>query len=48
MIKAILDSGCTSTVCGESWLDCYMKSFDSDEVNGINNTDRNTIFRFGD
>ena len=27
---AVLDSGCTKTVCGETWLNCYLETF-SDE-----------------
>ena len=48
MNKAILDSGCTSTVCGEIWLQNMIDSLpDCDKKKVIENKS-NKIFRFGD
>ena len=30
---AVLDCGCTSTVCGKDWLDCYVDTLDLREKN---------------
>ncbi len=45
---AILDSGCTQTVCGRSWLDVYRGSL-SDEMNSRLVLEESCrIFKFGD
>ena len=31
LILAVLDSGCTKTVCGEEWLKCYVDSLSEEE-----------------
>ena len=30
---AVLDSGCTRTVCGKVWLNCYLDTLTDDEKN---------------
>ena len=46
--SAILDTGCSSTVCGEEWLECYMETLsDKDKANMVHE-DTNTTFKFGD
>ena len=46
--SAILDSGCTSNVCGQSWLECYINGLDADEKKCIIETRSDTNFKFGD
>ena len=43
----VLDSGCTQTVCGEMWLQCYKDSLSDAEQNSITEVPSNTSFRFG-
>ena len=45
---AILDSACTSTVCGIDWLKSYTETLSEEEVNQIVEEDSKTSFRFGD
>ena len=28
---AVIDSGCTKTVCGQEWLDCYLQSLSNED-----------------
>ena len=44
---AILDSACTSTVCGETWLKCFLDSMDKDNRKRIKEFESSTTFRFG-
>ena len=44
---AILDSACTSTVCGQSWLKCYLDSLDDLDRNKVKSSDGIKIFKFG-
>ena len=45
---ALLDSGCTKTVCGSFWLQCYKNSLDEkDQVNIVYEPSIRT-FKFGD
>ena len=45
---AVLDSACTSTVCGNDWLQSYMHALSEKEVLKVTEEDSNTTFRFGD
>ena len=45
---AVLDSGCTKTVCGEQWLNCYIDSLSETEKKTMKRFKSNTEFRFGD
>ena len=45
---AILDSGCTSTVCGETWLTTYLDTLSNNELNKVTEHSSNKHFRFGD
>ena len=45
---AILDSACSSTVCGNDWLQSYIHSLSEKEVLKVTEKDSNTTFRFGD
>lgn len=44
---AILDSGCTRTVSGERWLNCYYESLDDDMRRCVSEEKSSAIFRFG-
>ena len=45
---ALLDSGCTKTVCGETWLQHYLHSLSFDEYKQIETSKSNSSFKFGD
>lgn len=45
---AVLDSGCTATVCGVDWLECFVNSLDSSSLNLVTESESNTWFKFGD
>lgn len=45
---AVLDSGCSKTVCGESWLKEYLETLSDNELNHVTESQSNTIFKFGD
>ena len=44
---AVLDSACSSTVCGQSWIDNYIDSLDSDERGKVLRTPSEKVFKFG-
>ena len=44
---AVLDSGCTSNVCGKAWLDCYFDSLTSQERNKVVENEGKKMFKFG-
>ena len=48
MTKAILDSGCTSTVCGEAWLQNMIDSLSEPDKQRVIENKSNKVFRFGD
>ena len=45
---AVLDSGCTKTVCGQEWLKCYIKSLCDYDRKKIQELTSETEFTFGD
>ena len=45
---ALLDPGCTKTVCGETWLQHYSHSLSFDEYKQIQTSKCNSSFKFGD
>lgn len=45
---AILDSGCTRTVCGDKWLDTYLDTLSISERKSVFSTSSRYRFRFGD
>ena len=45
---AVLDSGCTKTVCGEEWLRCYIDTLSEIKQKEILSVKSNTEFKFGD
>ena len=44
---AVLDTACSSTVCGENWLSMYFASLDNDSQNNIKKQDGTRMFKFG-
>lgn len=45
---AVLDSGCTKTVCGDKWLENYINSLSEEEAMTITESTSGSVFRFGD
>ena len=45
---AVLDSGCTQTVCGKTWLNVYYQSLDKKERDAVHLEESERTFRFGD
>ena len=46
--SAVLDSGATNTVAGETWFNCFLSSLDNDQKCKVRNHEGNNIYRFGD
>jgi hypothetical protein len=44
---AVLDSGCSSTVCGQNWMDCYIESLNAEDKEKITLSDGVKVFKFG-
>ena len=44
---AVLDSACSSTVCGITWLNSYLDSLDDTDLNKITYKDGHRVFKFG-
>ena len=42
---AVLDSGCTQTVCGRQWLECYRDSLSNEDI--IEEKPSTAAFKFG-
>ena len=45
---AVLDSGCTDTVCGEEWLSSFMQSLSPEARKTVKEYPSEKLFRFGD
>ena len=45
--SAVLDSGCTASVAGQSWVDCYLQTLNDDQQANINIQPSNRLFKFG-
>ena len=45
--KAIIDTGCSKTVCGELWLEMYLESLSKGDRN-IFSKNSTCKFKFGD
>ena len=45
---AILDSGCTKTVCGNTWLECFIETLSNEEKELLTTEPSLTYFIFGD
>ena len=44
----LLDSGCTRTVTGKSWLNAYIESLPDDDKQSVKYSEDKSKFRFGD
>ena len=44
---AVLDSGCTKNVCGETWLKCYLDTLDEMDLKQVKYQQSSTSFKFG-
>ena len=44
---AVLDSGCTKTVCGEKWLTQYLELLPEDDKKQVTERKSDASFRFG-
>jgi len=44
---AVLDSACSSTVCGETWLNSYIMSLPADEQAKVKTNESPRVFKFG-
>ena len=44
--STVLDSACTSTVAGETWMKCYMDSFDTIIRDKVTEQPSDTLFKF--
>ena len=44
---AILDSACTSTVCGKKWIEAYKKSLNDEDLKKIIEVEGKKVFNFG-
>ena len=46
--KAVIDSGCTKTCCGQEWYDAYKQTLTDEEISSIKGKESSAVFRFGD
>lgn len=46
--NAVLDSGCSRTVCGVGWFDCFLETLSDAERNKVVYEATNSTFKFGD
>ena len=44
---AVLDSACSSTVCGDKWINNYIQSLDSIDKTKVKQKDGHGVFKFG-
>ena len=44
---AVLDSGCTKAVCSKTWLNSYLESLSSEELDNVKCEPSETVFKFG-
>ncbi len=44
---AVLDSACSSTVCGSSWMKTYMESLDQTDRQKVCQSEGQRVFKFG-
>ncbi len=45
--SAVLDSGCSSTVTGETWMKCYLDTLSEDKLKQVIHCESDTMFKFG-
>ena len=44
---AVIDSGCSKTVAGITWLNCFLETLNDDELLNIRRKESNQTFKFG-
>ena len=44
---AVLDSACSSTVCGDNWVNSYIESLDKDDKAKVKQSAGQKVFKFG-
>ena len=44
---AVIDSGCSKTVAGKTWLNCFLETLNEDELMNIHRKESNQVFKFG-
>ena len=44
---AVLDTACTSTMCGDRWLQCYLDTLYEEQLKKIREFLGETLFKFG-
>lgn len=44
---AVLDSACSSTVCGQTWFNNYIESLSGEDRKKIKGSDSKKVFKFG-
>ena len=47
-VKSVIDTACTKTAAGETWLENYMKNLDDTSLNQVEISESNKISKFGD
>ena len=45
--SAVLDSACSSTVCGESWITDFLNQLDSESSGKVRKGQSDKVFHFG-
>ena len=45
---AIVDSGCSKTVAGKQWMDCYMESLEEGDLKKVTSLNSKQSFKFGE
>ena len=45
-MKDVIDTACTKTVAGETWLEGYMKSLNDTSLNQVEISESNKILKF--
>ena len=45
---AVLDSGCSKTVCAVAWLECYLETLNNEELEEVTEEESCSSFKFGD
>ena len=44
---AVLDSACSSTVCGKAWFEHYLNSLEPEDKNEVKKVFSGKVFKFG-
>ena len=44
---AVVDSGCSKTVAGSKWVECFLESLNNDDLLKIERKESNEMFKFG-